>query len=206
MSKNNLVLSTARGNIVLPDFSKKDEVVNIADEPRRLKINCFKKKNKKTGNIFNSVSGFVKLEVFDLDGKSLGIQTKQLTVHFKRDAFKDAVNVHSPEELKTGYLYIKAKGIQIPTSYRVKQDEDEDGNPKYDEDGNAIYKYPSIWIQSDIIGLEEAVTSQVALNVDEDENVMNAEVVDEETGEVTTDEDLKQYNYNDEDEDEETRL
>ena len=207
MSKNSLVLSTAKGNVILPDFSKKDDsVVTIADEPRRLKIVCFKKKNKKTGNLFNSVTGYVKLECFDIDGNSEGVKTKGLQVHFRKDAFKNALNVHTPDELKSGYLYVKAKGIQIPNSYKVTQAKDEDGELMYDEDGNAVYKYPSIWIQSDVIGLEEMVTSQTALNVDEDEDVVDAEIkVDEETGEVV-DEDIKQYDYNDVEDDEETYI
>lgn len=209
MSKNSLVLSTAKGNVILPDFSKKDEsVVTIADEPRRLKIVCFKKKNKTTNNLFNSVTGYVKLECFDIDGKSEGVKTKGLQVHFRKDAFKNAINVHTPDELKSGYLYVKAKGIQIPNSYKVTQAKDEDGELMYDEDGNAVYKYPVIWIQSDVIGLEEMVTSQTALNVDEDEDVVDAEtneVVDEETGEVV-DEDIKQYDYNDESDEDETSI
>lgn len=209
MSKNSLVLSTAKGNVILPDFSKKDEsVVTIADEPRRLKIVCFKKKNKTTNNLFNSVTGYVKLECFDIDGKSEGVKTKGLQVHFRKDAFQNAINVHTPNELKSGYLYVKAKGIQIPNSYKVTQAKDENGELMYDEDGNAIYKYPCIWIQSDVIGLEEMVTSQTALNVDEDEDVVDAEtneVVDEETGEVV-DEDIKQYDYNDESDEDETSI
>lgn len=207
MSKNSLVLSTAKGNVILPDFSKKDDsVVTIADEPRRLKIVCFKKKNKTTNNLFNSVTGYVKLECFDIDGNSEGVKTKGLQVHFRKDAFKNAINVHTPDELKSGYLYVKAKGIQIPNSYKVTQAKDEDGELMYDEDGNAVYKYPVIWIQSDVIGLEEMVTSQTALNVDEDEDVVDAEIkVDEETGEVV-EEDIKQYDYNDEDDEEEVTL
>lgn len=206
MSKNSLVLSTVKGNVVLPDFSKKDDsVVSIADEPRKLKISCFMKKNKTTGNLFNSVTGYVKLECFDENGKSEGIKVKGLQVHFRKKAFSDAINVHNVDELKTGYLYVKAKGLQIPNSYRITQEKDEDGNPVYDEDGNAVYKYPVIWVKTDIIGLEEAVTSQNALDVDEEENVIDVDVkYNEETGEV--EEDIKQFDYNDEDEEEETSL
>ena len=211
MSKNNLVLSTVSGGVVLPDFKKADNnVVTIADEPRKLKISCFKKKNKTTNNIFNSVTGYVKLECFDENGKSEGVKVKGLQVHFRKGAFKDSMNVHDPDELKTGYLYVKAKGIQIPNVYKLSPKKDEDGNVMYDKDGNMLYQYPVIWIQSDVIGLEEAVTSQSALNVDEDDNVIDAkttEVVDEETGEVlSADEDLKQYDYNDVEDDEETSI
>ena len=211
MSKNNLVLSTVSGGVQLPDFKKADNnVVTIADEPRKLKILCFKKKNKTTKNIFNSVTGYVKLECFDENGKSEGVKTKGLQVHFRKDAFKDAINVHNPDELKTGYLYVKAKGIQIPNVYKLTPLKDEDGNVIYNKDGNMLYQYPVIWIQSDVIGLEEAVTSQSALNVDEDDNVVDAdatEVVDDETGEVlSADEDLKQYDYNDVEDEDETSI
>ena len=210
MSKNNLVLSTVSGGVQLPDFKKADSnVVTIADEPRKLKISCFNKKNKTTNNIFNSVTGYVKLECFDENGKSEGIKVKGLQVHFRKGAFKDSLNVHDPDELKTGYLYVKAKGIQIPNVYKLSPKKDEDGNILYDKDGNMLYQYPVIWIQSDVIGLEEAVTSQSALNVDEDDNVVDAEtteVVDEVTGEVLSDEDIKHYDYNDESDDEETSI
>ena len=208
MSKNNLVLSTVSGGIVVPDFNKKENgAVTIADEPRKLKITCFKKKNKTTGNLFNAVTGYVKLECFDENGKSEGIKVKGLQVHFRQGAFKDSLNVHNPDELKTGYLYVKAKGLQIPNAYKLKPKKDDDDNVMYDKDGNMLYSYPVIWVQSDVIGLEEAVTSQTALDVDDEDNVVDAEVVDEETGEVPmTEEDLKQYDYNDTDEDDETSI
>lgn len=195
------VRSNERGNITLPDFEKKEEVVSIADEPRRLKISVSKKKNKSTGNVFNAVSGYAKLEVFDDEGNSLGIKVKKMNVHFRKDAFKGAINVHNVDELKSGYLYVKAKGIQIPPRYQITEAKDDKGNIKYDEDGNALLKYPEIWIQSDIIGLEEFVTSQSALDVDDESNVVDAKY-DEATGEVIneSDEDLKQYDYNDTDE------
>lgn len=200
------VRSNERCNVIVPDF-KKDEaaVTTIADEPRRLKISVTKKKNKTTGNVFTAVSGYVKLEAFDLDGKSEGVKVKKLTVRFRKDAFKGAINVHTVDELKSGYLYVKAKGIQVPPSYRVVEAKDEDGNIIYDDNGEAKLKYPDIWIQSDVIGLEEFVTSQSALDVDESSNVVDA-TYDEETGEVKDSEDYKQYNYDDPDETEETDI
>lgn len=196
------VRSNVRGNVIVPDFKKEEaQAVTIAEEPRRLKISVNKKKNKATGNVFTAVSGYAKLEVFDLEGNSLGIKVKKMTVHFRKDAFKGAINVHTVDELKSGYLYVKAKGIQIPPAYRVTEAKDEDGNIIYEDDGNAKLKYPDIWIQSDIIGLEEFVTSQAALDVDEDTNVVEA-TYDESTGEVINEstEDLKQYDYDDADE------
>ena len=46
------------------------------------------------------------------------------------------------------------------------------------DDGNAKLKYPEIWCISDIIGLEEFVTSQDALDVDVEDEVINATVGD----------------------------
>lgn len=194
------VRSNAHGNITLPDFEKKAEVVSIADEPRRLKISVTKKKNKTTGNVFTAVSGYAKLEVFDDEGNSKGVQVKKMTVRFRKDAFKGAINVHTVDELKSGYLYVKAKGIQIPPRYQVTEAKDDDGNIKYDNNGEALLKYPDIWIQSDIIGLEEFVTSQSALDVDEESNVVDAKY-DDATGELV-EEDIKQYDYDDTDEEE----
>lgn len=194
-----------RGNIIVPDFKAEMESVNqLADEPRRLKISAIRKKNKSTGNIFNAVTGYVKLQCYDIEGNYEGVKVKAITCHFKKDAFKGATNVHNPDELKSGYLYIKAKGLQIPSVWRPKYLTDEDNNPIYDEDGNQKIGYPQIWIQSDVIGLQEFVTTQSALNVDEEENenVMDADIVVDENGEVkeeSSNEDLKQYSYDDED-------
>ena len=199
------VRSNVRGNVILPDFKKDEAAVTIADEPRRLKISVTKKKNKTTGKVFTAVSGYVKLESFDLDGNSEGVKVKKLTVRFRKDAFKGAINVHTVDELKSGYLYVKAKGIQVPPAYRVVEAKDEDGNVIYDDNGEAKLKYPDIWIQSDVIGLEEFVTSQAALDVDDNSNVVDA-TYDEETGEVKDTEDYKQYNYDDPDETEETDI
>ena len=199
------VRSNVRGNVIVPDFKKDEAAVTIADEPRRLKISVTKKKNKTTGNVFTAVSGYVKLESFNLNGESEGIKVKKLTVRFRKDAFKGAINVHTVDELKSGYLYVKAKGIQVPPAYRVQEAKDEDGNVIYDDNGEAKLKYPDIWIQSDVIGLEEFVTSQAALDVDDNSNVVDA-TYDEETGEVKDSEDYKQYNYDDPDETEETDI
>lgn len=198
------VRSNERCEVALPDFNNQNtSVVKIGDEPRRLKISVRRKKNKTTGNVFNSVTGYAKLEAFDEDGNSLGVKVKAMTVHFRKKAFENAINVHTPDELKSGYLYVKAKGIQIPAVYKIQPAKDEDGQVIYNDDGEMTYKYPEIWIQSDVIGLEEFVTSQSALDVDEDESVVDVKV-DEETGEVT--EDIKQYNYEDDDEDDDTSI
>ena len=186
VAKTTSVLSAKSTSIELPDFSNKEKLV-LAEEPRRLKINVAKKKTK-DGKLFNSITGFVKLNVYDgIDGideeiKLIGTMVKQISVHFRKGAFKDSLNVKSPEdeEMKSGYLYVKAKGLRIPNSYRVKVKTDpQTKEPLYDEDGNPMLKYPEIWIESDIIGLQAFVTNQDALDVDD-----NSNVVDAETGEV----------------------
>ena len=206
---NELILtrSTKKGNVVLPDFKKEQEdTVSIADEPRRLKISVSKKKNKKTGNVFTAVSGYVRLECFNDDGESEGVKIKKLTVHFTKDAFNDAVNVKNADNLKSGYLYCKAKDIQIPASFRISIKKDEDGNEVYDEEGNSVLKYHEIWIKG-VIGLEEFVTSQDALDVDgsTDEKIVDVEV-NEETGEISDTTDYKQFDYDDSTETEETKI
>lgn len=182
--------STKSGNVTLPEFTKEGQIVNIADEPRRLKIAVTTKINKATKNKFKAVSGYVRLNVINDEGANEGLKVKKLTVHFTKDAFKDAVNVKSPDDLKAGYLYCKAKDLQLPSVYKVTVKKDEDGEDMYDNDGNAILEYPVIWIKG-VIGLEAFVTSQDALNVDEEES--KDVVIDAETGEITETEDLSQY-------------
>ena len=195
-----LTRSVKSGNITLPEFKKEGESSSIALEPRRLKISAVTKK-KKAGGTFKKVTGYVKLECFDEDGNSLGIKVKGLSVHFKKKAFTKSANVTSPEDLKPGYLYVVAKALQIPSRWQPSIKKDSDGNEMYDDEGNAIMQYPVIWIDDEgVIGLEEFVTSQDALNVDEDSNVVDAKVNDE-TGEIT--EDFSQY---DTDESEEVNL
>ena len=189
--------STKSAVVVLPNFEKDATVTTIADEPRRIKISVRNGK-KKAGGTFKKVTGYVKLECYDIDGNFEGVKVRKLDVHFRKKAFTGAMNVHSPEELKSGYLYVRAKGLQLPNRYQVSIKQDEDGNDLYNEEGYAILKYPIIWIQSDIIGLEEFVTSQEALDVDEDENIVPTSY-NEETGEV---EDYEQYDNEELDESE----
>ena len=174
MAKNEIVksevLGVATGNVVVPDFHG----VDLGNEPRRLRIKCRTGK-KADGTLFNSVTGYCKLPVYDGDD-FIGVKVKRISVHFRKSAFKDAVNVHTPEDLKSGYLYVKAKGLQLPSVYKVTEETDKDGNIIYNNDGTAKLKYPEIWIQSDVIGLQEFVTSQKALDIDEDNDVMDAEV------------------------------
>lgn len=174
MAKNELakvtVMGVSKGNIVVPDFND----TNLGEEPRRLKIKCRTGKTA-SGKVFNSITGYCKLPVYDGDD-FIGVKVKRISVHFRKIAFKDAVNVHSPEDLKTGYLFVKAKGLRLPPVYKITEETDKEGNIIYNEDGTAKLKYPEIWIESDVIGLQEFVTSQQALEIDETNEIMDAEV------------------------------
>lgn len=181
------VLSVESKDVQIPDFNN----VNIGEEPRRLKINVRKAK-KPSGELFNSITGYAKLPVYDGD-TFVGVKVKRMSVHFRKTAFKGSTNVHTPEDLKSGYLYVKAKGLRIPNVYKVTEKLDKDGNVMYNENGEAILKYPEIWVESDVLGLMEFVTSQSALDVDGDDNVIDGEAsnVNPETGEVIED-DIKE--------------
>lgn len=176
------VLSVSKGNVELPEFKS----INLGEEPRRLKV-AVRKGKTKDGKIFNSISGYVKLPVYDGEDY-LGVKVKRLSVHFRKGAFKTSANVTSPEddEFKSGYLYVKAKGLRIPNVYKVTEEVDKEGNVVYNEDGTAKLKYPEIWVESDVLGLQAFVTSQNALDVDSDDKTVDA-TVDEETGEVLYD-------------------
>lgn len=170
------VLGVASGNVELPEFNS----INLGEEPRRLKVTVRKGKTK-SGKVFNSITGYAKLPVYK-DGEYVGTRVKRMSVHFRKGAFKNSANVSSPEdeEFKSGYLFVKAKGLRIPSVYKVSEEKDEDDNVIYNEDGTAKLKYPEIWVESDVIGLQAFVTSQGALDVDGEDKVIDAE-----TGEVT---------------------
>ena len=176
------VLGVASCNVELPEFN----AIKLGEEPRRLKI-AVRKAKTADGKIFNSISGYVKLPVYDGDDY-IGTKVKRISVHFRKGAFKNSANVTSPEddEFKSGYLFVKAKGLRIPNAYRVTEEKDEEGNVIYNEDGTAKLKYPEIWVESDVLGLQAFVTSQSALDVDSDNDILDVKV-DEETGEILED-------------------
>ena len=201
------VLSVNSRKVDLPDFKQ----INLGEEPRRLKIKVTKGK-KKDGNLFNKILGYVKLPVFEGIGDEatlVGVKVKAISVHFKKGAFKGSANVSSPEddEMKTGYLFVRARGLRIPKVYRLQYEKDKEGNIVYDDNGEAKIKYPEIWIESDILGCQAFVTSQSALDVD-DEEAKEETVIDAETGEVVEaeDEDISQAISDEPDETEETEI
>ena len=205
-----LTKSVKSAGLQLPTFKKgESNVSEIALEPRRLKISVSTKTNKATQNKFKAVKGYVKLPCYDEEGAFIGVKVKKVSVHFKKKAFDKAENVKSIDDLKSGYLWVVAKDLQSPSRWQATIKKDKDGNEMYDANDEAIMEYPTIWISDNgIIGLQEFVASQDALNVDEESNVVDAEEVkdeeikaDEDTGEI-----IEDYNPDDENESEEVEL
>lgn len=200
--KNNVV-SAEKGNVVLPDFSG----MNLGDEPRRLRIKVTKGK-KETGETFNKITGYCILDIYEgVEDEAKYVRTgvKRISVHFRKVAFKGSANVHSPEDLVSGYLYVKAKGLRLPSVYKLRYEKDKDGNILYDANGEAIIKYPEIWVESDVLGLQEFVTTQDALDVDKYADAVEVKY-DEETGEVVDESEAVSDLENEASEDEETNL
>ena len=190
--KKSNVLSVESSNVQLPDFKQ----IDLGNEPRKLKIKVTNGK-KADGTTFKKVTGYAKLPIYEgIGDEAVYVRdgVKRMSVHFKKVAFKDeagdTLNVHDIEDLQTGYLFVKAKGLRIPSVYRLQYEKNEDGSIKYDNNGEAVIKYPEIWIERGILGFLAAVTSQDSLDVDDEKEVVDVKV-DEETGEVM-DEDISQ--------------
>lgn len=191
VAKSN-VLSVASCNVELPNFKE----IDLGNEPRRLKIKVTNGK-KADGTKFKKVTGYVKLPIYEGIGDDAvyvrdGI--KRISVHFKQVAFKEergnTCNVSDINDLQTGYLFVKAKGLRIPSVYRITEEKDSEGNIIYQENGEAKLKYPEIWVEKGVLGFLASVTSQNALDVDSDDNTVDAEdvKVNPETGELLNEE------------------
>lgn len=190
--KKSNVLSVVSSNVELPNFKQ----IDLGNEPRKLKIKVTNGK-KADGTTFKKVTGYAKLPIYEGVGdEAVYVRdgVKRMSVHFKKVAFKDecgdTLNVHDIEDLQSGYLFVKAKGLRIPSVYRLQYEKNEDGSIKYDNNGEAVIKYPEIWIEKGVLGFLAAVTSQDSLDVDDEKEVVDVKV-DEETGEVM-DEDISQ--------------
>ena len=171
------------GGVNLPDFHQ-----NLGDEPRRLKIAVKKCKTKDGKKTFLSVKGYMRIAVYDKDENFIGNHVRKIDVHFTKDAFKGCDLLSGIDDLKSGYLYVRAKGLQLPPVYKIEKG----------EKGEDIY--PAIWIKSDIIGLQAFVAAQASLDVDDNDDAVDAEVAeDDTTGEVEFDttEDYEQYDAED---------
>lgn len=194
MKKNEIMLkNNQQSNIVVPNFD--DEASTTDLDVRKIKISVTKGR-KKTGETFNKVFGYVIMDTYSKNGY-VGLQVHKLEMHFKKQAFKGAKNVHSPEDLSSGYLYVDVEGARIPTTYKITDKKDKDGKVIFDEKtGKPVPKFPTIWIENGVIGLERFKVSQDALDVanfnapiDAEENIE----YNEDTGEVIEDlEDIKE--------------
>lgn len=156
-----------------PSYNK-----NIGEKVIRISIKCKRIKDDKVD--FNSVKGMMNLTVIDEDGTNIGRHNRWLDMHFmKKGVFNTLAKdfeISSPEDLKTGYIYVKAKDIQAPRRYQILVDEE-----------TGEIKYPSIWIKGDIQAFEPLVASQDAFDYVEEpkENVVATLTHEEEDTEET---------------------
>ena len=206
IKKNNSV-GVVSTQMELPNFKE----LNLGDEPRKLKIRVENGK-KKDGTTFKKVTGYIKCDIYEGiedEAKFVSRGVKRISVHFKKVAFKDErgenCNISDIEDLQSGYLFVKAKGLRKPSIYKLRYERDDEGNIVYDENGEAVIKYPEIWIEKGVLGFIPFVTAQDDLNVDNEEEIVDAETgeVIEESNEV--DEDISQA-ISEDDEAEETEI
>ena len=119
----------------------------------RISIKCRLMKTKDGKKTFNSIKGLKHLRCFDEDGIDIGKHNRWLDLHFTQDALKtdkqETRNFEDINDLKTGFLYVKAKFIDSPKTYRTKVD---------DETGEV--QYPQIWVKGGIVGFEPLVAEQ----------------------------------------------
>ena len=127
---------------------------------------------------FNSVKGMLYLPVYAINGKGdlifKGNHNRWLDVHFTKVAFKGVPNecdIHSPEDLSTGTLYVRLKGIQTPSKYVVTKDEDRDDI------------YPEIWVKHSVVGFVPYTPDKDVFKYHKSEKYIE----NEETGEITQD-------------------
>ena len=196
----------------LPNFKE----LNLGDEPRKLQIKVENGK-KADGSTFKKVTGYVILDIYEGiedEAKFVRRGIKRISVHFKKVAFKEEagenLNVHDIEDLQSGHLFVKAKGLRKPSIYKLRYERDKEGNIMYDENGEAIIKYPEIWIERGVLGFIPFVTSQDDLDVENyKDDSIDAEAsdvkVDEETGEVM-DEDISEAISEEPEDEEETNF
>ena len=163
------VLDVKKEDLTLYNISKGDDIIGLDIKVRNVKAS--------KGNTFKSVKGRLYLPCYDANGFN-GYKTRWLDVHFTKDVFKDAFEgslVKSIEDLSSGTLFLRKKGIQIPSKYEVTKD----------KDGKDVY--PLIWIKNSIIGFRQySVDDEV---FEYHKPVKDAEVV--ESIEEETEEDFK---------------
>lgn len=146
-----------------------DECVNYNKKTGEIVIPIsIKVKRVKTDKAnFKAVSGLMYLSVIE-DGIDTGEANRWLNIHFTKEAFSDAApecDIKSIEDLSTGTLYVKAKGVQAPSRYEVKVDAE-----------TGELEYPVIWIRGGIMGFEPYVVSADKFAFHKKEKVQDAQV------------------------------
>lgn len=197
---NEIINSSNNNAVEVIDEVKPNYNRNLGDKVIPLSIKCTKRINAKTKKPFIGVKVYKFIEVINDEGVSEGKKNRWLDLHFITDAFKtdkgEGCCVSDINDLTTGILYVKAKYIQSPRKYIVKEATDDEGNVIYNDDGSAKLQYPEVWIKGGIMGFEAWVE-------DEDDYLYHApshkkeDIVDAETGEVLSAEN---------DDEEETRM
>lgn len=152
---------------VKPVFNDK-----AGDKIIRISIKCRKMKTKDGKKDFNSIKGLKHLQVFDDEGVNIGKHNRWLDVHFTQDAFKvdkqESRNFDDVMDLTTGFLYVKAKYIDSPRTYRITEDAE-----------TGELKYPQIWIKGGIAYFEPLVAEQDEFDYVEPEQAKAIEVATE---------------------------
>lgn len=142
---------------------------NKGDAIIKVQIKCRNIQKKDKSGTFKSVKFWKKVIVIN-DGIVEGKKGRWMDLKFTKKAFNKDCNVHSIDDLTSGFLYVRANGLQAPKTYVIK--EDENGDPIY----------PNGWVKDgSVLGFEPYVEEQDDYSYDNDKkDVVDAEVVEEE--------------------------
>ncbi len=133
------------------------------------------KKIRTDKNSFKSIKVMMYLPCYSSNGFE-GYNNRKIDVHFTKSAFDnvyEGCKIHKPDDLSTGTLFVRKKGIQAPSKYEVK----------VDDKGNK--EYPQVWIKSDIIGFKPYTLDDEVFTYHKPVKDAEYEVIEE------TDEDFK---------------
>lgn len=165
IAKNNQAVEIIEDKKPVFDDKAGDKIIRIAIKCRKMKTLDGKKE-------FNSIKGMKHLRVYDEDGVDIGKKNRWLDLKFTMDAFKvdkqETRNFDDVMDLTTGFLYVKAKYIDSPRTYRVKEDAE-----------TGELKYPEIWIKGGIAFFEPLVAEQDEFDYVEPEVAKAIEVATE---------------------------
>lgn len=167
IQNTNEVVEVVETKEVKPPFNDK-----AGEKIIRISIKCRKMKTKDGKKDFNSIKGLKHLRVYDDEGVDIGKHNRWLDVHFTQDAFsvdkQPTRNFDNLMDLTTGFLYVKAKFIDSPRTYRITEDKD-----------TGELKYPEIWIRGGIAFFEPLVAEQDEFDYVEPEVAKAIEVATE---------------------------